>query len=120
MEKGPGPRSEAVLHGASAVADFVESLREMDVTPHVAQDDTNRSSAIDARTTRHSDHQISQRKPREEAAQDVVDADEGPTDRARSPVPCALASVHFTCQTQGHDLQQPPFFRSLLEAFCHG
>ena len=31
---------------------FVETMREMMVTPHVAQNDTNRSSAIDGRTTR--------------------------------------------------------------------
>jgi len=43
------------------VADFVESLRAMEVTPHVAQNDTNRSSAIDARTTRHPGYEVSQR-----------------------------------------------------------
>ena len=43
------------------VADFVESLRAMEVTPHVAQNDTNRSSAIDARTTRHPGYDVSQR-----------------------------------------------------------
>ena len=32
---------------------FVEDMRELTVTPHVAQNDTNRSSAIDGRTTRH-------------------------------------------------------------------
>ena len=30
--------------------DFVENMRGMLVTPHVAQNDTNRSSAIDGRT----------------------------------------------------------------------
>jgi transposase len=43
------------------VADFVESLREMDVTPHVAQNDTRRSSAVDRRTTRHPGYDVSQR-----------------------------------------------------------
>jgi transposase len=43
------------------VTDFVESLRDLDVTPHVAQNDTNRSSAIDARTTRHPGYEVSQR-----------------------------------------------------------
>jgi len=43
------------------VAAFVESLRAMEVTPHVAQNDTNRSSAIDARTTRHPGYDVSQR-----------------------------------------------------------
>ncbi len=39
----------------------VASLREMKVTPHVAQNDTNRASAIDGRTTRHEGYAISQR-----------------------------------------------------------
>ncbi len=42
--------------------DFVEQLRELQVTPHVAQNNTNRKSAIDGRTTRHDGYQISQRK----------------------------------------------------------
>jgi transposase len=44
------------------VAEFVSELRAMNVTPHVAQNDTNRSSAIDDRTTRHDGYEISQRK----------------------------------------------------------
>jgi hypothetical protein len=43
-------------------ADFVGRMREMGVTPHVAQNDTNRKSAIDDRTTRHVGYEISQRK----------------------------------------------------------
>jgi IS5 family transposase len=35
------------------VAEFVADLREYNVTPHVAQNTTNRRSAIDDRTTRH-------------------------------------------------------------------
>jgi len=35
------------------VHDFVGELRHMNVTPHVAQNDTNRRSAIDQRTTHH-------------------------------------------------------------------
>jgi hypothetical protein len=42
--------------------DFVEQMRNLKTTPHVAQNDTNRSSAIDQRTTRHVGYQISQRK----------------------------------------------------------
>jgi IS5 family transposase len=42
--------------------DFVEELRERQVTPHVAQNDTNRKSAIDGRTTRHAGYQVSQQK----------------------------------------------------------
>jgi len=43
-------------------ADFVEAVRSLNVTPHIAQNDTNRRSAIDARTTRHDGYSISQRK----------------------------------------------------------
>src|SRR3989337_3547648 len=42
--------------------DFVGQLRRMNVTPHVAQNNTNRSSAIDARTTRHAGYALSQQK----------------------------------------------------------
>ncbi len=42
--------------------EFVETMRQLEVTPHVAQNLTNRSSAIDARTTRHPGYTISQRK----------------------------------------------------------
>jgi transposase len=40
---------------------FVAALREMDVTPHVAQNNTNRRSAIDGRTTRHPGYGLSQK-----------------------------------------------------------
>ena len=43
-------------------ADFVEQARAMNVTPHVAQNDKNRRSAIDARTTRHEGYLVSQLK----------------------------------------------------------
>ncbi len=43
------------------VAGFVADLRERNVTPHVAQNTTNRRSAIDARTTRHSGYAVSGR-----------------------------------------------------------
>jgi hypothetical protein len=48
---------------AYAVADFVGTLRQMDVLPHVTQN-VNRlgGSAIDARTTRHPSYSISQKK----------------------------------------------------------
>jgi transposase len=42
--------------------DFVLSLRQLEVTPHVAQNITKRSSRIDERTTRHPGYGISQRK----------------------------------------------------------
>jgi transposase len=42
--------------------DFVAGCRERRVTPHVAQNNTRRSSAIDGRTTRHPGYAGSQRK----------------------------------------------------------
>jgi len=41
--------------------DFVAELREVNVTPHVAQNTNGRRSAIDGRTTRHPGYAISQR-----------------------------------------------------------
>jgi transposase len=41
---------------------FVAAMREINVTPHVAQNDSNRRSAIDGRTTRHPGYAVSQRK----------------------------------------------------------
>ena len=40
-------------------ADFVAGCRERGCTPHVSQNNTNRRSAIDARTTRHPGYRIS-------------------------------------------------------------
>ena len=40
-------------------ADFVAGCRERGCTPHVSQNDTNRRSAIDGRTTRHPGYRIS-------------------------------------------------------------
>jgi transposase len=42
-------------------ADFVMELRQRTVTPHVAQNQSGRRSAIDGRTTRHSGYAVSQR-----------------------------------------------------------
>jgi len=42
--------------------DFVEALRLLQVTPHVAQNTSKRSSAIDQRTTRHAGYGVSQWK----------------------------------------------------------
>jgi transposase len=42
--------------------DFVASCRQRNVTPHVAQNTTNRASRIDDRTVRHKGYEISQRK----------------------------------------------------------
>ena len=42
--------------------EFVRELRGMNITPHVAQNTTNRTSAMDERTTRHAGYEVSQRK----------------------------------------------------------
>lgn len=39
--------------------DFVKTVRELGATPHVTQNNTNRRSAIDGRTTRHPGYQVS-------------------------------------------------------------
>jgi len=55
--------SQRITPGADKNYDtkgFVEDMREMTVTPHVARNDTNRASAIDERTTRHPGYATSQ------------------------------------------------------------
>jgi transposase len=61
--------ASALPDGATLGADkgydtrgFVEALRSLTVTPHVAQNTSNRSSAIDGRTTRHAGYLVSQQK----------------------------------------------------------
>ena len=57
-------RPQAITLGADKAydaEDFVNELRSMNVTPHVAQNTNGRSSAIDGRTTRHSGYTVSQR-----------------------------------------------------------
>ena len=57
-------RSRAITLGADKgydTEDFVNELRSMKVTPHVAQNTSGRSSAIDGRTTRHGGYGVSQR-----------------------------------------------------------
>lgn len=57
-------RPKAITLGADKAydaEDFVNELRSMGVTPHVAQNTNGRSSAIDGRTTRHGGYRVSQR-----------------------------------------------------------
>ena len=57
-------RCQAITLGADKAydtEDFVNELRSMKVTPHVAQNTSGRSSAIDGRTTRHCGYAVSQR-----------------------------------------------------------
>ena len=62
---GPWAERHRVTLGADKAydtRDFVEALRLLQVTPHVAQNTSNRSSAIDERTTRHPGYEVSQQK----------------------------------------------------------
>ncbi len=57
-------RPRAVTLGADKAydtQDFVNELRAMKITPHVAQNMSGRKSAIDRRTTRHDGYAVSQR-----------------------------------------------------------
>ena len=57
-------RPTAITLGADKAydaEDFVNELRSMNATPHVAQNTSGRSSAIDGRTTRHRGYAVSQR-----------------------------------------------------------
>src|SRR5882672_6992854 len=57
-------RPTAITLGADKAYDaehFVNELRSMNVTPHVAQNTSGRSSTIDGRTTRHGGYAVSQR-----------------------------------------------------------
>jgi hypothetical protein len=62
---GGRPQPGRVTLGADKAydtRDFVEAVRLLEVTPHVAQNTTNRSSAIDGRTTRHPGYGVSQQR----------------------------------------------------------
>ena len=59
------PGQQRITLGADKNYDtrnFVRELRELRVTPHVAQNTSGRSSAIEGRTTRHPGSAVSQRK----------------------------------------------------------
>jgi transposase len=65
MIKKAKPKSKKATLGGDKnydTAQHVKDLREYNVTPHVAQNDTNRKSRIDGRTTRHKGYETSQRK----------------------------------------------------------
>jgi len=59
IEDNAGPGSTVGGDKAYDTADFVAGCRARGCTPHVSQNDKNRRSAIDARTTRHPGYRIS-------------------------------------------------------------
>jgi transposase len=63
IEKIPGDQPVTIgADKAYDTKDFVEETRNMNATPHVAQNNKGRQSAIDGRTTRHPGYAISQQK----------------------------------------------------------
>jgi len=69
IDDNAGPGSTVGGDKNYDTADFVAGCRECGCTPHVSQNNTNRRSAVDARTTRHPGYRIStiKRKQIEEA-----------------------------------------------------
>jgi hypothetical protein len=59
----------------------------MNITPHVAQNDTNLRSAVDRRTTRHAGYEVSQRKRKRETHSN-----------------CVLVSCFTLTPTESHDI----------------
>src|SRR5439155_303633 len=64
MAEGLASGKRVTMGGDKAydTQEFVRELRGMNITPHVAQNTTNRRSAVDERTTRHAGYEVSQRK----------------------------------------------------------
>ena len=59
LRKGGTRRITLGADKAYDTRDFVETVRELGATPHVTQNNTNRRSAIDERTTRHDGYRVS-------------------------------------------------------------
>jgi len=59
---GRGRRATLGTDKAYDTQEFVAAARQANVTPHVAQNDRRRRSAIDKRTTRHAGYAVSQRE----------------------------------------------------------
>src|SRR6202453_2978940 len=63
IEQVPGDKPVTVgADKAYDTKDFVQETRNMNATPHVAQNNKGRPSAIDGRTTRHPGYAVSQQK----------------------------------------------------------
>jgi len=59
LTKGRTRRITLGADKAYDAQDFVGTVRELGATPHVMQNNTNRRSAVDKRTTRHAGYQVS-------------------------------------------------------------
>ena len=62
VERSAGGRATLGADHGYDVRGFVAALRARGVTPHVAQNDRRRRSAVDGRTTRHAGYEVSQRR----------------------------------------------------------
>lgn len=64
LDRLPGSKRRRTLGADKGydTQDFVAGVRARGITPHVAQNTTNRRSAIDGRTTRHRGYRVSQKK----------------------------------------------------------
>ena len=97
VERSAGGRATLGADRGYDVRGFVAALRARGVTPHVAQNDRRRRSAVDGRTTRHAGYEVSQR--RRKLVEEVfgLDEDRGRRAQAALPGPRAqprLAGVH--------------------------
>lgn len=63
MLRRQGPKGRRTLGADKGYdsRDFIVALRLLKTTPHVAQNTSGRRSAVDGRTTAHSDYEVSQR-----------------------------------------------------------
>lgn len=103
-------RPKAITLGADKAydtEDFVNELRAMKVTPHVAQNTSGRASAIDGRTTRHVGYAVSQRiRKRIEEGFGWIKTGAG-QDKTRFRG-CDRVGWAFTFAVAAYDLARPP------------
>src|SRR5437868_7900336 len=107
------PGSHRITLGADKAydaAEFVADLREFNVTPHVAQNTTNRRSAIDGRTTRHPGYAVSGRVRKR------IEEVFGWTKFSADPTNRSLAEILYARRTGGSSHRS--FARAALMV-CH-
>ena len=83
------PGQQRITLGADKAYDareFVDDLRDLNVTPHIAQNTSNRRSAIDARTTRHPGYETASR-----SVSGLKSRSAGLRPLGVSPGPCSVA-----------------------------
>jgi transposase len=110
IDDNAGSRSTLGADKNYDTADFVAGCRARGCVPHVAQNDTNRRSAIDARTTRHPGYAISMTKRKR------IEALNTSSRRTGSGLDLGKSSVSDICPTvpsSGRTIvHQPPGMRA--------